>query len=220
MITVCEECPHWNNGAPAHEGQYFGRCSTAVSKRIYRGRDEGICSMFKKTTMEPWLWPLMKGKTLKASRCAVCGKTSPLNQHHIVRRGDGELFGNDGRALPKPTITLCGSGTQGCHGLAHELILHFRWNDGWEYLKTEEPVQRIDALQMSGWVHIDIPLHQPETVEIQTRCTECKWVLTMGGLLSCGHPDLSVEPDWMQSEAEPYLPVEADGFCSRGEWCG
>lgn len=57
-----------------------------------------------------------------------------------------------------------------------------------------------------------------ETVVIETRCADCKWVLVGDGL-SCGHPSLRVEPEWVSDEdrAEPWLPVEPDGFCSKGE---
>lgn len=132
--------------------------------------------MAKVTTMAAYLWPLMDGCSVELSRCAVCGRTWPLNQHHIVRRSAGQLV-RDGIVLPKPTITLCGSGnTGGCHGAAHDGTLHFRWVqqrwcDGfrnssaptggydvalargghWEYLRTGEPCRYIDALDMDGW---------------------------------------------------------------------
>lgn len=73
--------------------------------------------------------------------------------------------------LPKPTITLCGSGnTGGCHGKAHAHKLHFRWvetdvkdkSNGfwfatirgghWEVLETDEPMREFEALQVEdGW---------------------------------------------------------------------
>lgn len=99
--------------------------------------------------------------------CAICGKTYPLNQHHIVRRGAGKLY-QHGVEMKKPTITLCGSGNaSGCHGLAHQNRLHFRWvamrQRDWqygepcisaghlEYLITEEPTKYERALEMGGW---------------------------------------------------------------------
>ena len=61
-------------------------------------------------------------------------------------------------------------------------------------------------------------------VEIECRCCECKWVLTGSkGQLSCGHPKLVVEPEWVTDEdrAEAYLPVEPEGFCDKAErWQG
>lgn len=114
--------------------------------------------------------PLMDGVTIKMGTCVVCGKNYPLNQHHVVRRGAGKLF-KDGKELPKPCVTLCGSGTTGCHGLAHQNRLHFRWvkntKEGkgimkgyvfggghWEYLITDEPAKYQNALDMDGWKQI------------------------------------------------------------------
>lgn len=107
-------------------------------------------------------------------RCAVCGRVSPLNSHHVVFRSHG---GTDG-----PTITLCGEGNNAkdadgrwyCHGLAHHGRLFFRYvavpidaadfNRGeipghtvahggghWEYLKTDEPTKIDDAMSAGGW---------------------------------------------------------------------
>lgn len=221
MITTCGECPFFNGGKAPDPGQRFGRCDASRDKRVYRVIDQDICSMFKKTTLPEALWPLMQGKTLKLKHCAICGTTSPLNEHHIVRRGAGKLIGKDGRERQKPTITLCGSGTTGCHGLAHQMRLHFRWKDGWEYLITQEPTDYWSALEQSGWRRIEEQTHS-EMVEIQTRCAECRWVMTGGGRLWCGHPSLTVSVDWVtpEDEVEPLLPVEEDGFCSKGEWCG
>ena len=83
-----------------------------------------------------------------------------------MRRGAGRLYRN-GVEVPKPTIVLCGSGNAGgCHGLAHQNRLHFRWvracgrlgwhqtalgSGHWEYLLTEEPTRYSDALLMDGW---------------------------------------------------------------------
>lgn len=86
-----------------------------------------------RTTLPEMLWPLMESPTHKADHCFICGRTAPLEQHHIVRRGAGELI-KDGRKLRKPTITLCGFGNNlrdadgrfYCHGLAHHGMLHFR----------------------------------------------------------------------------------------------
>ncbi len=104
------------------------------------------------TTMDRLLWPLMDGPTVDGDRCAVCGRAWPLNRHHVVRRSAGELY-RGGRKVPKPTITLCGSGnTSGCHGLAHANRLHFRVIDGWWWwLLTKEPTKYATALQMGGW---------------------------------------------------------------------
>ena len=123
--------------------------------------------MARVTTLPELLVPLMDGPSVESPRCAVCGRTWPLNQHHIVKRSAGQLV-RGGVVIPKPTITLCGSGnSSGCHGLAHQDRLHFRWveadagREGWylthvkgghlEYLLTDEPESYLDALKMDGW---------------------------------------------------------------------
>ena len=126
--------------------------------------------MAKVTTLPEFLRPLMDGTTLRLDHCAVCGKTYPLNQHHIVRRGAGKLY-HDGHEVQKPCITLCGSGNaSGCHGLAHANRLHFRWVPShrgqsrksalrnvwagcghWEFLLLDEPTDYLTALGMCGW---------------------------------------------------------------------
>lgn len=122
-----------------------------------------------KSTMTKELRPLMLGCSVILNHCAVCGKSYPLNQHHIVKRSAGELY-KQGIKLQKPTITLCGQGnTNGCHRLAHQNRLHFRWvNDAlsngkpsfgqtaygsghWEYLMCQEPTKYHKALEMNGW---------------------------------------------------------------------
>ena len=110
------------------------------------------------TTLSPILWPLMRideetrERIANADRCVVCGRRYPLNRHHIVRRGAGELY-EGGRKLPKPLIVLCGSGnTGGCHGLAHANMLHFRNDRGHlEFVELDEPTRYQDALEMEGW---------------------------------------------------------------------
>lgn len=123
--------------------------------------------MAKVNTLSELLRPLMDGVSIRAPYCVVCGKNHPLNQHHIVRRGAGKFY-RGGIEVPKPTLTLCGMGnTSGCHGLAHQNKLHFRWvrasvkynlkqtrslgSGHWEYLITEEPTKYQKALEMDGW---------------------------------------------------------------------
>lgn len=36
------------------------------------------------TTLDPMYWPLMELPSVELPFCAVCGRTRPLNQHHIV----------------------------------------------------------------------------------------------------------------------------------------
>ena len=127
--------------------------------------------MAKVTTLPAILQPLMGKPSIKDHRCVVCGCTYPLNNHHIVRRSAGKMYVN-GVELEKPVITLCGSGNaSGCHGLAHENRLHFRWvtvpqkavqqglpavNGGhWEYKIFDKPTKYIDAIKSDrGWKRI------------------------------------------------------------------
>ena len=129
--------------------------------------------MIDKTTLPEMYHELMKAPSIVLDHCAVCGKFPANNQHHLVRRNAGELY-KEGYKLKKPTITLCGSGTTGCHGLAHQNRLHFRWVDceavpgGFgnfrrmnsgsgghlEYLLTADPVSYQTALSLDGWRRI------------------------------------------------------------------
>lgn len=126
-------------------------------------------------TLPEILHPLMLAPSIKLNRCAICGRPSPLEQHHIVRRGAGKLF-DRGREVKKPTITLCGFGNNlkdaneryYCHGLTHHNMLHFRWvpelrktGDGYsdyffqtghlEYLICDKPTKYEVALMLPGW---------------------------------------------------------------------
>ena len=133
--------------------------------------------MARVDTLPEYLRPLMEGTSVTTPCCAVCGRTDPLNQHHIVRRGAGKMY-RSGVEVKKPTITLCGFGNNlsdadgrpYCHGLAHANRLHFRWvkedvlankftrvhaaGGHWEFLKTDEPVKYWDALKMDGWARL------------------------------------------------------------------
>lgn len=134
--------------------------------------------MARVDTLPEVLRPLMAAPSVRLGRCAVCGRASPLNQHHMVRRGAGALW-RGGVELPKPTITLCGAGNlladadgrPYCHGLAHVNRLHFRWvasdavgggfgrygrmegGEGGhiEYILLDEPTEYARALEMGGW---------------------------------------------------------------------
>lgn len=86
---------------------------------------------------------LMDKPSIETPFCPFCGK-AVNNRHHIVPRSDG---GKD-----SPTVTVCGMGNaSGCHGKFHHYKLHLRWNDGWEYLETDEPTKYQTALEMDGW---------------------------------------------------------------------
>ena len=111
-----------------------------------------------RTTMARMYWDLMELDTTDSEVCEVCGRSYPLNRHHIVPRSAGELY-KDGEKVSKPLITLCGfgnnlydmDGRMYCHGAAHSGRLHFRNNHGQrEYLFTE-PMKYQKALEMEGW---------------------------------------------------------------------
>lgn len=111
--------------------------------------------MIGKTTLPQMWWPLMGRPSVTLPYCPICGRTSPLEQHHPVRRGAGKLFDANGRPY--------------CHGLAHEGRLHFRWAEfkgiddslghtpspweggHWEYLLLDEGCDYLTALGMDGW---------------------------------------------------------------------
>ncbi len=110
----------------------------------------------------------MMGKpSVTRACCAVCGRPFPIEQHHIVRRGAGKLFDGNGREIEKPTVTLCGFGSnlmdadgrEFCHGLAHHNRLHFRWVEAdpiacaghWEFIVLDEPTSYLEALSRDGW---------------------------------------------------------------------
>lgn len=120
--------------------------------------------MARFTTLAPLFQPLMGKPSIELPYCAICGRTSPLNQHHIVRRGSGRMWDEQDRELQKPTITLCGfgntlkgpNGIDYCHGLAHANRLHFKWvgndYDGhWEYILLDIPLPYQIALKMDDW---------------------------------------------------------------------
>ena len=128
--------------------------------------------MAKVSTLAEIYRPLMNGCSVETPYCCVCGTTHPLNRHHVVKRSTGNMYRN-GVKIPKPTLMLCGSGNaSGCHGLAHQGRLHFRWvgtdqasgeywnttvkGGHWEYLLTDEPTKYQKALDMDGWRPIHV----------------------------------------------------------------
>lgn len=122
--------------------------------------------MAKVTTLPAMYQPMMGKPSVSMARCAVCGRTWPLEQHHVVFRSAGKMF-VEGREIEKPTITLCGfgnnlqdaDGREYCHGLAHHRRLYFRWVDDdaiacaghWEYIRLDEACDYLTALRMDGW---------------------------------------------------------------------
>lgn len=122
--------------------------------------------MAKVTTLPAMYQPMMGKPSVRMARCAVCGRTWPLEQHHVVFRSAGKMF-VEGREIEKPTITLCGfgnnlqdaDGREYFHGLAHHRRLYFRWVDDdaiacaghWEYIRLDEACDYLTALRMDGW---------------------------------------------------------------------
>ena len=115
------------------------------------------------TTLDELYWPLMDARSVRLDHCAVCGRTWPLNQHHIVWRSWGQLY-RDGKRVEKPTVTLCGDGNNlhgldsngdrvtWCHGKAHHRMLHFRNDRGrLEYAEFDAPTRYVDALESVEW---------------------------------------------------------------------
>ncbi|MBO7701908.1 MAG: hypothetical protein J6S36_03250 [Eggerthellaceae bacterium] len=65
--------------------------------------------------------------------CIVCGRFG-VNRHHEPPKGLGGE-----RAWKGSLVSLCGSGTTGCHGLRHAGRLKLRFNetdDRWEWIGT------------------------------------------------------------------------------------
>lgn len=61
--------------------------------------------MARVDTLPEFLRPLMDGCSVETPFCCVCGRTYPLNRHHVVRRSAGKLY-RYGVEMPKPTVML------------------------------------------------------------------------------------------------------------------
>lgn len=103
---------------------------------------------------------LDKPSVLTANRCAVCGRYAN-NAHHVIQKGLGGVSAEVERRIPK--VTLCGSGTTGCHGEAHAKMLHIYWSEGlggWVYHRTAHPTNDLldwhqhssEYKPLPGWV--------------------------------------------------------------------
>lgn len=87
-------------------------------------------------------------------RCIACGRSSPLTAHHRTARGMGGTSRVD---LGSPTngLTLCGSGTTGCHGW----VEYHRTQAvalGWLVPEGVDPATRPYLDRTYGW---RLPLH-------------------------------------------------------------
>lgn len=82
-------------------------------------------------------------------RCARCAGWGPLSTQHRVARGMG---GSRLEAinLPSNLLTLCGSGTTGCHGWVEH---HPRWAQahGWSVPRWQDPAE-VAVWTWRGWV--------------------------------------------------------------------
>ena len=116
----------------------------------------------------PHIGALYTGKRnykAKTGRCEICGDTAG-SVHHIVpvRAGREFYFVTDCGTfnLRSPLITLCGTGSTGCHGKFHDgtLKAEWRWIDHDARLKWEsgeylaEYGEHSNALYKFGWWQI------------------------------------------------------------------
>ena len=80
--------------------------------------------------------------------CFVCGRPA-TNCHHVVPLSNGEFFErvtpNGAFRLRSRLMTLCGSGTTGCHGRIHARILVPEWV--WDEPEFEDAWERGELLR-------------------------------------------------------------------------
>lgn len=155
---TCGECPDFNCGEPLAAGQTFGRCPHLQNRmRMWRRYNQAACARFSegvaspvpKSTLSPLLWHLVGAPSAIQGTCIVCGKPA-TNKHHVIERSDGGYV--NGKPIQKPMVTLCGSGTTGCHGRVHDGKLHIDYRDGrWCYLETPRVVGQIESMELQGW---------------------------------------------------------------------
>lgn len=132
------------------------------AKPKVKAKKKDIC------TVPKFLRPLMGKPSLSNAhgQCCWCGRPA-TNHHHVVKRSSGTWV-KDGRAVSKPTILLCGEGNaSGCHGKAHQGLLHFKWVETtkcnkeplrwyggghWVAQEFDEPISQFEAMQIEeGW---------------------------------------------------------------------
>lgn len=83
--------------------------------------------------------------------CGRCGSGSNLSTQHRVARGMGGARG-PGINRPANLLTLCGSGTTGCHGLVEA---HPIWAQahGWSAARWQAPTD-VPVWTWRGWVQL------------------------------------------------------------------
>ena len=118
--ATAEECPDKRCGA------WHVRQPKAPGKLGRKPRS-------RSTDPSPALRALVLGRDRHS--CVRCGKGitgRPYSLHHRKRRSQG------GRNAPGNLLTLCGSGTTGCHGWVHANIAESQAS-GWLLLSTQHP---------------------------------------------------------------------------------
>lgn len=107
---------------------------------------------------------LLRAPTMPQQRtCCVCGKHRE-SMHHVVPRSRG---GHKGPQLP-----LCGSGTTGCHGMAHDegtdrLVFAYDPLDGvwrWAVYRGKQFIREGKCRTDDDWLAIDAPADSPPQV--------------------------------------------------------
>lgn len=81
--------------------------------------------------------------------CVVCGMPASNLHHEPPKR----LGGVGRKGTEPPRLSLCGSGTTGCHGMRHAGKLEFRRENGfWEWRTTGDWMRCIDLSEEEfGW---------------------------------------------------------------------
>lgn len=82
--------------------------------------------------------------------CVICLSPDPLTTQHRVSRGMGGSL-PDWVNLPANLITLCGSGTTGCHGWV-EAHPTFAQEAGWSVRRTVLFPADVPVLYPEGWM--------------------------------------------------------------------
>lgn len=85
-------------------------------------------------------------------RCVRCGSVRDLTTQHRVPRGMG---GTRATWINEPAnlITLCGSGTTGCHGYCEHHPTHAK-ESGWAVSKYANP-EDMPVFTWRGWIELD-----------------------------------------------------------------
>jgi hypothetical protein len=86
----------------------------------------------------------VRAKVLVEGRCRICGRTGPLNGHHLVPRSQG---GDD---VWENIVPLCGSGVMGCHGMIEERAAG--WRSRLRAELTLDEVRYVTAKKSWAWL--------------------------------------------------------------------